>query len=84
MKGPVPVAEERLVLFCEDSSYSLKQLSSIIKEDDYLDLGITLLRPWERPASSTWHKYVSLSPFLVPSYCCLALNLVSISCRGWS
>ena len=39
MKGPVPVAEEQLVLFCEDSSYSLKQLSSIIKEDNYSDLG---------------------------------------------
>ena len=39
IKGPVPVAEERPVLFREDSSYSLKQLSSIIKEDDYSDLG---------------------------------------------
>ena len=39
IKGPVPVAEEQPVLFREDSSYSLKQLSSIIKEDDYSDLG---------------------------------------------
>lgn len=35
MKGQVPLTEERPVLLCEDSSYALKQISSIIKDDDY-------------------------------------------------
>ena len=39
MKGPVPVAEERLVLLRKDSSYAFKQLSSIIKDDNYSNLG---------------------------------------------
>ena len=34
-----PVTEKRPVLFHEDSRYALKQLSSIIKDDDYEDLG---------------------------------------------
>ena len=39
MKGPIPVAKERPILLREDLSYALKQLSSIIKDDDYSDLG---------------------------------------------
>ena len=39
MKGHVLIVEECLVLHHEDSSYALNQLSSIIKDDDYLDLG---------------------------------------------
>jgi len=39
MKGQVPITEERPVLLREDSSYALKQLSSTIKDDKYLDLG---------------------------------------------
>ena len=38
-KGPVPVIEELLVLLREDSSYALKQILSIIKDDDYSNLG---------------------------------------------
>jgi len=38
-KGPVPVTEELLVLLREDSSYALKQILSIIEDDDYSDLG---------------------------------------------
>ena len=39
MKGADLVTEKRLVLLCEDSGYALKQLSSIIKDNDYEDLG---------------------------------------------
>ena len=39
MKGHTPLTKESLVLLCEDSSYALKQISSIIKDDDYSDLG---------------------------------------------
>ena len=39
MKGHVPVVEECPILLPEDSSYALNQLSSIIKDDDYSDLG---------------------------------------------
>ena len=58
MKGPVPIAEERLVFFCEDLSYTLKQISSVIKDDDYSDLVIMLRRPCGRQASLAWHRYV--------------------------
>ena len=34
-----PVTEKHPVLLREDSGYMLKQLSSIIKDDDYEDLG---------------------------------------------
>ena len=39
MKGANPITKKRLVLLHEDSGYALKQLSSIIKDDDYEDLG---------------------------------------------
>lgn len=39
VKGPDPVIEKRPTLILEDSGYTLKQLSSIIKDDDYDDLG---------------------------------------------
>ena len=39
MKGPDLVTKKCLILLCEDLGYSLKQLSSIIKDDDYEDLG---------------------------------------------
>ena len=39
MKGPAHVTEECPVLLCENSSYALKQILSIIKDDDYFDLG---------------------------------------------
>ena len=39
MKGPVPIAEKHPLLLREDSGYALKQLSSIIKDDNYSDLG---------------------------------------------
>ena len=38
MTGHVPVTEKPPVLFCEESWYALKQLSSIITTDDYEDL----------------------------------------------
>ena len=39
MMGQGPVTEKHPVLFCEDSRYAIKQLLSIIKDDDYEDLG---------------------------------------------
>lgn len=39
MTSHYPVTEKHPVLLCEDSGYTLKQLSSIIKDDDYEDLG---------------------------------------------
>ena len=39
MKGADPVTEKCPVLLSEDSGYALKQLLSIIKDDDYEDLG---------------------------------------------
>ena len=39
MKSQVPAIEECPILLREDTSYALKQLSSIIKDDDYSYLG---------------------------------------------
>ena len=39
MKGVVPVTKKCPVLLREDSGYALKQLSSIIKDDNYKDFG---------------------------------------------
>lgn len=37
--GQGPVSEKCPVLLCKDSRYTIEQLSSIIKHDDYEDLG---------------------------------------------
>lgn len=39
MKGPETVTEKCTILLREDSGYALNQLSSIIKDNDYKDLG---------------------------------------------
>ena len=39
MTGADHVTEKRLILLHEDSGYALKQLSSIIQDNDYEDLG---------------------------------------------
>jgi len=39
MKGPAHVTEECPVLLRENSSYALKKILSIIKDDNYFDLG---------------------------------------------
>ena len=39
MVGEGPVTKKPLVLLCVDSQYALKQISSIIKDEDYEDLG---------------------------------------------
>ena len=39
MTGTDPITEKRPVLLREDSRYTLKQLLSIIQDDDYEDLG---------------------------------------------
>lgn len=39
MASEGPVTKKPVVLLCEDSQYTLKQISSIIKDEDYEDLG---------------------------------------------
>ena len=39
MAGEGPVTKKPPVLICEDFQYALKQISSIIKDEDYKDLG---------------------------------------------
>ena len=39
MTDEVPITKKPPVLLCEDSQYALKQISSIIKDEDYEDLG---------------------------------------------
>ena len=84
MKGPDPVTEKRPILLLEDLGYALKQLSSIIKDDDYEGLGNHATGPWGRLAYLVWHRYAhpSLFFFPVPSYCCLVLTFVFDSCWG--
>lgn len=69
MKGADPVVEKCPVLLREDLGYALKQLLSIIKDDDYEDLG----------------NHVGGHPLsFVPSNCCLILTSIFESCRGSS
>ena len=84
MKGANPITKKRLVLLHEDSGYALKQCSSIIKDDDYEDLGNHAIEAMGRRAYSGWYRYVYSSFSSILSYCCLILTLFSSSCRGLS
>ena len=64
MKGADPITKKRLVLLHEDSGYVLNQLSYIIKDDNYDDLGNHAIEAIGRRAYSVWYKYVYSSPFL--------------------
>ena len=77
-----PVTEKHLILLREDLGYTLKQLSSIIKDDDYKDLGNHTSKAMGETGLLFWHRYAYLSLFSVPSYCCPALTFVFDSCRG--
>ena len=88
MKGPAPVIEERHVLLREDSSYALKYISSIIKDDNYSELGNhateamgeTGLFSLTQLCIHTRHFY--LFCHIVAFVSCR--SNFSISCRGWS
>ena len=64
MKGADPITKKRLVLLHEDSGYVLNQLSSIIKDGNYEDLGNHAIKAMGRRAYSVWYRYVYSSPFL--------------------
>ena len=75
MKGPNPIIEKRLVLFYEDSRYALKQLSSIIKDNDYEDLGNHATKAVGETGLFSLAQVCLSVPFLLfPSYCCLVLT----------
>ena len=61
--GQVPIAKKCPILLREDSQYALKQLSSIIKENDYDDLGNHATKAMGETAFSIWHKYAYPSLF---------------------
>ena len=65
MTGQGPVTEKRPVLLSEDSRYAIKQLSSIIKDDDYKDLGNHATEAMGETGifSLTWYANPSFSPF---------------------
>ena len=75
MKGHVPIIEERPILFREDLSYALKQLSSIINDDDYSHLGNhTIEAMGETGLFSLAQVCLSvtiLCPVILSSCCCL-------------
>ena len=71
MKGPDPVTEKCPILLLEDLGYALKQLSSIIKDDDYEGLGNhTTGAVGETGIFSLAQVCSSITFFSVPSYCC--------------
>ena len=69
MMGQGPITKKHPVLLREDSRYALKQLSSIIKDDDYEDLGNHTTKAMGRWAFSVWHRYAYLLPLSLSSNC---------------
>ena len=65
MMGQGPITEKRLVLLSEDSRYAIKQLSSIIKDDDYKDLGNHATEAMRETGIFSLTRYAnpSFSPF---------------------
>ena len=83
MKGPDPVTEKCLVLLCKDSGYALKQLWSIIKDDDYEDLGNHATGAIGETGLFSLAQVCPSFPFFsVSSYYCLVLTFVFYSYRG--
>ena len=83
MKGPVLVTEECPVLLREDSSYVLKQISSIIKDDDYSDLGNHATEAMGEMDLFSLTKVCIPIVFLC-SVILLSFSNLSVSCKGWS
>ena len=63
MKGLDPVTEKCPILLLEDLGFALKQLSSIIKDDDYEGLGNHATGVMGRRAYLFWHRYAHPSLF---------------------
>ena len=77
-----PVTEKCLVLLREDSTYVLKQLSSIIKDDDYEDLGNHATQEMGETGLFSLAQ-VYIRPSILPScYLFTLLNLVFYFYRG--
>ena len=62
--GETPTTVKLPPSFCKDSQYALKQISSIIKDEDYEDLGNHAIEAIGRRAYSVWYRYVYPSPYL--------------------
>ena len=88
MKGPAPVIEERHVLLREDSSYALKQISSIIKDDNYSELGNHATEAMgETGLFSLTQLCIHARHFYLFCHIVAFVSCrsnFSISCRGWS
>ena len=66
-----PVTGKHPVLFREDVHYAFKQLSSIIKDDDYEDLGNYATEAMGETSLFSLAQVVISVPFSVLSYCYL-------------
>ena len=60
----IPSPRNPPVLLHEDSQYAFKQIFSIIKDEDYEDLGNHATEAMGRRAYSVWYRYVYPSPYL--------------------
>ena len=85
MKGVDTVAEKCPVLLCEDLRYALKQFLSIIKDDDYEDLGNHATEAMgETGLFSLVQVCLTILLTFVLSNRCLILTSTFESCRGSS
>ena len=83
MTGADPVTEKHPILLCEDSGYTLKQLSSIIQDNDYEDLGNHATKAMgEIGLFSLVQECLSVRFSSIPSNCCLILTFFFYSCKG--
>ena len=82
MMGQVPVTEEHHVLLREDSRYALKQLSSILKDDDYANLGNHATKAMGETGLFSLAQVRLSITFSIQSYRRLLLNFVTDSCKG--
>ena len=83
MKGADHVTKKRPILLREDSGYTLKQLSSIIKDDNYEDLGNHATKGMrETSLFSLVQVCLTVLHTFVSSNRCLILTSAFESCRG--
>ena len=82
MKGLDPVTEKCPILLLEDLGFALKQLSSIIKDDDYEGLGNHATGVMGETSIFILAQVCSSVPFFFffSSYYCLVLTFVFYSC----
>ena len=84
MKGADPVTEKRPILLLEDSGYALKQLSSIIKDDDYEDLGNHATETMGETGLFSLAQVCLSVPFPLFRPIVVVLTFIFYSCRGSS